>query len=121
VIIFYLKIWQNFGPFSSLKKAFEYVNIRFFRLKVLHKFASFENGEKRDKSEPKVRGHETTCSFVDWEQSVLCIIPFDKFLNYFDEVNSQSVSSHKFNNNRQFSQSCYEFFLTISSNLDGKK
>jgi hypothetical protein len=49
------------------------------------------------------------------------VIPLHKFLNYFDEVNSQSVSSHKFNNNRQFLQSCYEFFSYNFKQLGGKK
>jgi hypothetical protein len=49
------------------------------------------------------------------------VIPLHKFLNYFDEVNSQSVSSHKFNNNSQFSLSCYEFFSYNFKQVGGKK
>jgi hypothetical protein len=79
VIILYLKIWQNFGPFSSLKKAFEYVNIRFFRLKVLHKFAKRKKSthlnmvRKETKVSQKSVVMKLQVPFVDREQSVLCI------------------------------------------------
>jgi len=93
----------------------------------LHKFCqekkkhSFEHGEKRDKSEPKVRGHETIGSLC-WPgtKCVVYLFPLISFwIIWMKPILKVLVLTNliTIGNSHNLAMN---FFLTISSNLDGK-